>query len=323
MTETRDRQIAEFEAAERALHDRHGLTAESRRLTVRHAGAPFTARVVEAGAGQPTLFVHGGGSTAAEWTPLLARLPDRRCIAVDRPGCGGTDPFDYRGVDVRRHAVGFLEGLLDALELDRAPIVANSMGALWSLWLAIDRPERVESLALLGAPALILGSSAPLPVRLMGVRGVNRLLARLSPPSPNGMRRIMDMVAGRPAAERMAPEFVEAAYRGQVVGGAQASWQTLAGRVVRLRGCRLRLDEDELRRVRQPTLLVWGDDDSFAGPDHGRRAVAAMPDARLEVVSGGHLPWWDQPRRCGELVSSFLDAAEDVAASRSAGSTAG
>src|SRR5258708_12323345 len=94
-------------------------------------------------------------------------------IALDRPGCGLSDGFDYSSVDdIRGHAVTFLGAVLDALGLDRARIVANSMGGLWSLWLALDRPERVSSLALLGCPALAAGTSAPAALRIMSPRGL-------------------------------------------------------------------------------------------------------------------------------------------------------
>src|SRR5258708_20397042 len=119
-------------------------------------------------------------------------------IALDRPGCGLSDGFDYSSVDdIRGHAVTFLGAVLDALGLDRARIVANSMGGLWSLWLALDRPERVSSLALLGCPALAAGTSAPAALRIISplaparppdrpatTRTVRRTLTLRRPPAP-------------------------------------------------------------------------------------------------------------------------------------------
>ena len=81
----------------------------------------------------PVLFVHGSGMSAATWTPLLARLRSRRAVAVDLPGFGLSDPYDYRGRSLRRHAVSQLSSILDALGLERAPIVGNSLGAMWAL----------------------------------------------------------------------------------------------------------------------------------------------------------------------------------------------
>lgn len=310
MTTSTSVAIQQYEQAEGKLFEHYRVETKTRRLALR---APsLGVRVLESGDGDPLIFVHGGGSSAAEWAPLLAELSDHRCLAVDRPGCGATDPFDYRGIDLRRHAVGFLDGLLDALELERASFIANSMGGLWSLWLALERPHRVSSLALLGAPAMMLGSSAPLPVRLLGVRGLNRLLFRLQPPSPKQARNVLKQVCGTKAVERMPPELFEAVYRGELVPGAEAAWRTLLEGVARIRGGRISLDADELHVLQAPVLFIWGDSDAFAGPEYGREACALVPDARLEVLAGGHLPWWDQPRRCAELVSAFLHSRADA-----------
>ena len=88
--------------------------------------------------------MHGGGSTADQWLPLMAQLDGYRMIAVDRPGCGLTSGFIYsRADDLRAHAVTFLEKVADAAGLGPVDIIANSMGALWSLWFAIDHPDLI------------------------------------------------------------------------------------------------------------------------------------------------------------------------------------
>ena len=294
-----------FDHAERRLCERYELQTEERTLELR---APrLRTRALVAGSGPPLLLVHGGGGFAAQWVPLMAAVPDRQLIAVERPGCGGSDPFDYRGVDLREHGVAFLDSVLDALGLDQVPIAANSMGGLWSLWLALDRPERVSSLALLGSPALLLDSGAPLPMRLMSVRGLNRMLLRLQPPGPASARRLVAQVFGTQAAEQLPPEFTDAVEQASRVPGAQVGFRTLLERALRLRGGRVAVTADELAGVRQQVLFIWGHDDMFAGPEYGRRACAVMPDARLEVLTAGHCPWTDHPERCAQLLSAFLD----------------
>ena len=134
-----DRSLA---AAEARLYDILGLQTSSRRVALQEAPVE-QARVLEVGEGAPLLFVHGAGMTAAVWAPLLAHLPGRRSICVDLPGCGLTDPFDYRGVDLREHARTFLPALLDALGLDAVAVVANSLGATYSLYLAAAHPARI------------------------------------------------------------------------------------------------------------------------------------------------------------------------------------
>src|SRR5688572_1292057 len=66
-------------------------------------------QVFELGSGSPLLYVHGGLGGAYEVVPILAALAkNHRVIAVDRPGHGLADPFDYRGVDLLDHARTFL-----------------------------------------------------------------------------------------------------------------------------------------------------------------------------------------------------------------------
>lgn len=297
-----------FDRAERRLCERYDLQAEHRVLDLHDP--TLRTRALVAGSGPPLLLVHGGGGFAAQWVPLMAALHGRQLIAVERPGCGGSGPFDYRGVDLRQHGVAFLASVLDALGLEEAPIAANSMGGLWSLWLTLDRPERVSSLALLGSPALLLDSGAPLPMRLMSVRGLNRLLFRLQPAGPASARRLVTQVFGTQAAKQLPPEFTDAVEQASRVPGAQVAFRTLLERVLRLRGGRVELRADELARVRQPVLFIWGEHDMFAGPDWGRRACELIPDARLEVLTGGHCPWTDHPQRCAQLLSAFLEPAD-------------
>ena len=111
-------------------------------------------QVLELGAGPPLLYVHGGLGGAFEVVPILRALAENhRVLAVDRPGRGLADPFNYRGADLLDHARTFLRDILDALELPTVDILAQSIGALMSVAFAIDTPSRVSRLALVGAPA--------------------------------------------------------------------------------------------------------------------------------------------------------------------------
>src|SRR5690349_16010767 len=87
--------VRAYQQAERALLDEYGVTARSRRLVL---GDPaLTARVLETGAGEPIVLLHGSGMSAPTWAPLLPHLQDRRVHAFDLPGFGLSDPHDYSG----------------------------------------------------------------------------------------------------------------------------------------------------------------------------------------------------------------------------------
>ena len=111
-------------------------------------------QVLELGTGAPLLLVHGGLSGASGWVPILPKLArNRRVFAVDLPGHGLSDPFDYTGVDLLELATTFLRDILDALELRTVDLVANSMGGLFSVVFSLESPERASRLVLVGAPA--------------------------------------------------------------------------------------------------------------------------------------------------------------------------
>ena len=119
----------DYERAERALLTEYGVTAQSRRLAL--ADPALTVRVLETGAGEPIVLLHGSGMSAPTWAPMLPHLRDRRVHAFDLPGFGLSDPYDYSGRSLRRHAVAQVGSMLDALELERASLVGTSLGAMW------------------------------------------------------------------------------------------------------------------------------------------------------------------------------------------------
>ncbi|MBI4338076.1 MAG: alpha/beta hydrolase [Chloroflexi bacterium] len=302
-----DVRVQEYEIAERRLFQRYGL--EHRSHYVQLTGPPLRARVIEVGSGPPVLFVHGGGGVASGWVPLLAEMKGFRIFVVDRPGCGLTDGFNYRGSDFRRHAVSFLDGVMDALHLKGIPVVANSMGGLWTFWLAQEKPERVSAITQVGCPALLLDTSAPFFMHLLSVRGLNRILFSLQRPSVKMVKGVFrNMGHKQEAMERLPGEYWECMFRSGMLPTYKEGWLTIIERVLRLTGPAygLSLRKGELEQVKQPTLFIWGDNDTFGKPEVGRRAADVMPNAKLEVVSGGHLPWLDDPKHVASSVSTFL-----------------
>jgi len=145
-----DDRMADLQRAEQLVFERYGIAPQVRTLQL--AEPRLRVRVLECGDGPPVLLIPGDGAVAAAWAPLVAELPGYRTIVLDRPCFGCGERFDYRGCELRPHGVAMLRSLLDALELDAAPIIGSSGGAQWSLWLAIDAPERVSALVPMGRP---------------------------------------------------------------------------------------------------------------------------------------------------------------------------
>jgi pimeloyl-ACP methyl ester carboxylesterase len=295
---------AAFLAVQQQLLDEADLDIRPRRIQLEGGS---TLQILEAGEGDPLVILHGAGSSSVLMIPLMEKLKGRRLIAVDRPGYGLSDPVDPGG-DYRRAAVDVLTGLLDALDLEQVDLAGSSGGGVWSLWLALDRPERIRRLALVGGCPMLPGTRAPWPLRLYSTPWLGELMNRMTP-SPSSVKREM-------AAMGEGETILN--YPGQIDAFVAAGSDPVANKTVLdefrvyLRGPwgarpeRL-FTEDDLGRVSHPTLLIWGDRDPLGGPGAARRAAASFPNAHLEVLPAGHGPWLGEPQRTGQLVTNFLN----------------
>jgi pimeloyl-[acyl-carrier protein] methyl ester esterase len=300
---TTDR-VRAFEEAEARCFAEYDVPYENRR--VRLADPPLAVRVLSAGEGEPVLLVHGSAMSASTWAPLLAHLRHRGVRAIDLPGFGLSDPHDYSGRSLRRHAVAQLSSTLDALELGQATVLGTSLGAMWALCLASEAPERVKAVVALGVPAVALpGMRSDGFFRAMTTPGIGRLVARMpAPPSVGAARRTMKKVLGRHALDNTPDSFFEVVRAGMRMPGWRLAMRThlnLAMRAGRQRPENVFTDE-ELRRLATPVTFIWGDEDVYGPPEIGQRAAELMPNARLEVLPGGHAPFLDDPERCAAAI---------------------
>ena len=288
----------EFEAAEAKLFAEVGITPKV--LWIEIPELQIRARVLEVGEGEPVLMVHGGGGFAAAWAPLMAKLGGRRLLAVDRPGHGLSGFVDHRG-GVRRIATRFLSGVLDGLGLEQADVIGNSMGGLWTFWLALEQPRRISRIAQLGSPALVPGTQGPFPMRMLSVPGLNRVILRA--PGPPPLVRMGE-------DPRLAPAALTGAFQAaQRLPDFEKAWLSLLEACLTLGEPKVRIDEAELAQVAVPTLLLWGDRDPFGGLAVARRTAASLPHAQLvELRGAGHLPWVAMPDRCAAELHAFLGA---------------
>jgi 2-hydroxy-6-oxonona-2,4-dienedioate hydrolase len=207
-----DRRSKAAVEAEERLFARYGLEYKTQFVELQEP--KLSVRVLDAGEGEPVLMVPGGVGDAWPYAPLMAELKGWRMIAVNRPGGGLSDGIDFRTVDVRRLAVETLRAVVDAFELERVPIISNSMGGLWSLWFALESPERVSNMVQMGCPALVLNTSAPLFMRLLGVPGINGFIAPvMQPKSVNGaLQGMRSQGSSQKDIDRLPEQVAEAAY---------------------------------------------------------------------------------------------------------------
>jgi poly(3-hydroxyoctanoate) depolymerase len=245
------------------------------------------------GRGRPLLLITGIGAHLDMWTPFARHAGDRELIAFDAPGTGRSQrprlPLRMTALaDVARM-------LLDELRLERVDVLGYSWGGALAQELARRAPDRVCRLVLC-ATGPGLGGSPPRPLAALllatPARYYHPRLLALTVPHIAGGRTGRDRaVLAAHAGERLQRPPDPLGYAYQLY--AAAGWSSLPW----------------LGRLRQPTLVVAGEQDPSVPLRNGRLLADRIPDARLHVVKdGGHLFLLDEPESVAPTIREFLDA---------------
>ncbi|WP_196807372.1 alpha/beta fold hydrolase [Candidatus Solirubrobacter pratensis] len=256
---------------------------------------------MEAGQGPAVLALHGLGATKGSLLPTLAALADHfRVVAIDLPGFGDSDKPIGASYDPRFFARTVVD-VLDALELERAHLIGNSLGGRIALEVGLQSPERVDRLALL-APSLAWRRNRPWAPLLRLVRPELGLLQ----PAP------------RPVVEAIVRRLIPGAADGWAAAGVDEflrAYLTPAGRAAFYAAARhIYLEEPlgdggfwpRLRTLNPPALFVWGRRDRIVPLAFARHVTDALPGARHVELDCGHVPQVERPRQTHDAVSQFL-----------------
>jgi pimeloyl-ACP methyl ester carboxylesterase len=293
-----------FAELQNQLLRHYGVTAISRYVDLKEP--PMRAHLLEAGRGEPVVILHAGDGEAVNWAALMAPLQqDVHIYAVDRPGFGLSDPFDYRRVNLRTHAADFVRSLLDALGIETASLIACSMGGFFALAAAVAHRRRVRELILIGMPVGV-SRSAPLPLRIIcGVPGLSRLFVKSGASLESQRKHYRKMFHIDPAT---VPEiYFKTRVAGLMLPGVQDTWAVLLRRIAGLRGFRPQVYlGDALPKLEQPTLFIWGEKD-MAPATIGQEASSRIPRGKFICLRGaGHFPFLQAPNDCARLIADFL-----------------
>jgi len=246
------------------------------------------------------VFAHGLLFDRRIFDEQVAALQARyRCIAFDFRGHGGTE-VTRGGYDMDSLAAD-AAGLIESLGAAPCHFVGLSMGGFVGLRLASRRPELLRSLALLDS------SADPEPrENLPRYRLLNRVARLLGLRAVAG--RVMPIVFGRTSvAER--PELVEA-WRERVTGQSRFGITRAVVGVVEREGM-----AEELDRVRVPTLVLVGEEDTATTPEKAERLRRGITGAELVVVSrAGHMSTLENPEAVTQAIESFLGRVDSAQA---------
>jgi len=248
--------------------------------------------------GPVLLLLHGLGASSFSWRHNVAPLARHfQVLAVDLPGHGRSPAplnADYHQEALARGIMAFL----DRRGICKAAVAGNSLGGGLALMLARDYPERVDALILL-APAVALRRVPWLfyPLRLPGL---GLLASALLGPwiIPLALRLAYHR------RELITPE---------VVAGYAAPYRELNRRLALPRLCRqLQVPpgaeiEALLNKIRQPTAIVWGEQDRILPVAQAAWLKARLPQAELHLLPEiGHAPQEEAPEAVNKIIIAFL-----------------
>ncbi|HXO10006.1 MAG TPA: alpha/beta fold hydrolase [Solirubrobacteraceae bacterium] len=256
---------------------------------------------LEAGTGPAVVALHGLGGTKGSFLLTVAALSDRfRVIAVDLPGFGDSDKPIGAAYDARFFAKAMID-LLDALELERADLVGNSLGGRVALEVALRDPQRVGRLALL-APSLAWRRSRRWAPALRLVRPELGLV----------------QLAPRVVVQAIVQRLIPGADQGWTAAGVDEflrAYVTPAGRAAFYAAARqIYLEAPQgkdgfwprLRELQPDALFIWGRRDTLVPIAFARHVAEALPGARHVELDCGHVPQMERPRQTHKAVAAFL-----------------
>jgi pimeloyl-ACP methyl ester carboxylesterase len=244
------------------------------------------------GAGPPLVLIPGTFGDRRSWFKQLGLLsPQFQCVLFDPRGVGDTpDPGKpFTPDDLADDVLA----VMDSAHLDRAHLLGHSLGAGVALLMAARHPDRVRKVVA-AAPTLFMDAY------LLAVMDVWEALAGSNLPDHEVHSGLVSTAFGRGAFDRLVPAVVREMDR-----------QPIARDTIRRYvECDRRQDlRPHLGRVDADVLVVVGADDALSGVDQARNVAAAIPSARLEVVSGvGHSPHIEATSGFGKLVRDFLNS---------------
>lgn len=253
----------------------------------------------EAGEGHPVILLHGSGPGATGWSNFSGNIEalarQFRVLAVDMPGWGLSDACTVDRLDHVDAVIQFM----DALCIEKAAFVGNSMGGQTSLRLATEYPERISHLVTMGPPVGKMPS-------LFGAgdgpsEGLKVLIQAYQDASPENMRRLVEIMTfdkarfatpeltkARSDAALARPEHLKNYVAGLPQGAPLPKW----------------VDRSKLPHIQVPTLLIH---DRVVSFESSLFLLACIPNSRLVLLNRcGHWAMIEHAEEFNRLVADFI-----------------
>lgn len=254
----------------------------------------------EQGEGPPLILIHGGGPGASGVSNYRKNIDafakHHRVIVPDLPGFGLSENKYAQGPIFTTLSKAIL-GLMDTLGIEKADLVGNSLGGGTSIRAALDQPQRIGKLVLMG-PGGSLPAHTPMPTE-----GLLRMMTYYSGEGPTmeKLKKVIELLVFDPSAitEPLLEERFKSSTREDVVKAPPL--RNGLGHVDDL------LWRQPLEKLKHETLLIWGREDRVIPLDAYIPLLKSLPNAQLHVFPNcGHWAQWEKAEEFNVLVLNFL-----------------
>lgn len=243
------------------------------------------------GRGRPVILLHGWLGSWELWQETMAYLGRYyRTYALDFWGFGesGTKRESYEVNDY----VSMVDQFMEQLGIVRAPLVGHSMGGTVALKVAIDHPQRVTKVAVIGSP--VDGESLALLLKLAGYRWIAWLVYHNMWALKMGLRLASHRITQDPRWPVMISEDLS-----------RISLESFLRSIASLRKTNL---TNSLAEIQGGVMGMYGTIDVIVHPNQWKPICQYAPAPRIERFTGaGHFIMLDDPRRFMETLHDFLN----------------
>lgn len=253
------------------------------------------------GSGSPVVLVHGSFATSSAWRKIISGLDTGTCcaIAVDLPGCGGSDAVPLDPSRLLRLEAEAVQAVLGKEAAEPAQVVAHSYGALIALSLALAGRGHVRSLTLF----------EPLPLMFLEDTGDREVVDEMSAFVADyrrafqqgeewAARRVIELWGGNQAFEAMPPQVRQFVKAGTALNICQ--WET--------NFC-FRPSLQDYGSLRIPTTLIRGENSHPISRLISQRLHETLPSSALVDLPGAsHFMIHTHAMECAKIIGSPNDS---------------
>ena len=246
----------------------------------------------------PIVLIHGTASslhTFDAWANILKQ--NHRVIRMDLPAFGLTGPFPNRNYSMA-HYTAFLQEFLTALQIKQCVLVGNSLGGQIAWNFAYQQPNMVKKLILIDAAGFPINSkSVPIAFKIGRNPWLSKLLTFITPRFIAKASVENVYFDKSKVTDALVDRYFELTLR---AGNRQAF-------VDRLNTVANVHDDDNIKKIQQPTLILWGANDLLIPVGNAYKFHAYLPHNTLVILDrSGHVPMEEIPVKSLQPVLDFL-----------------